>query len=227
MSATETLVIIPARGGSKGLPRKNIRPLCGLPLIAYSIQCALLAETISRVVVSTEDEEIATTAQKYGAEIPFLRDRSLATDSASIQDTIRHTLDTLKELEGYEPEYVVTLYPTSPFRSLQLINKLVGILHDGYSPLNTYKMIRPDTINPLLLGEDMQLVPVLDKSNDEHMDLPLFRSYGLLWGAKVGYMGNPYHYVIKDEAELIDIDSESDFWHAEAVIKSNQYHFGW
>lgn len=227
MSASETLVIIPARGGSKGLPRKNIRLLCGVPLIAYSIRSALLSESVNRVVVSTEDEEIAFIAREYGADVPFLRDPSLATDSASIQDTIRYTLDKLRAREEYEPDYVVALYPTSPFRTPKLIGELVGKLHAGYSPINTFKIIRPNATNPLLLGKDMQLVQVLEKSNDESVSLPFFRSYGLFWGAKVGYMGNPYHYLIKNEVELIDIDTELDYLQAEAVIRGKQYHFGW
>ncbi len=107
-----TLALIPARGGSKGIPRKNIRELAGKPLIAWTIEAALAAEGIERVVVSTEDEEIADVARKWGAETPFLRPAELATDTAP---GIAPVLHAIEQLPGHDS--LILLQPTSPLRS--------------------------------------------------------------------------------------------------------------
>ena len=92
----ETIAIIPARGGSKGIPRKNIVDIAGKPLIAYSILTAMHAQYIDRIIVSTEDEEIAEVARKWGAEVPFLRPKELAQDNSGIGEAINYTLTRLK-----------------------------------------------------------------------------------------------------------------------------------
>mgnify|MGYP006269725145 CR=1 FL=1 len=111
---TEILAIIPARGGSKGIPRKNIRNFAGYPLVAWSIAAGLQARTVTRVVVSTDDEEIAAVARQYGAETPFLRPAELARDETPDLPVFEHALKFLEEVEGYKPEVVVQLRPTSP-----------------------------------------------------------------------------------------------------------------
>ena len=113
---TEVLALIPARGGSKSIPRKNIRSFAGYPLIAYSIAAGRMAETVTRVVVSTDDEEIATVARQYGAEVPFLRPAAFSQDEIPDLPVFRHALEWLAEQEGYRPEIVVQLRPTSPLR---------------------------------------------------------------------------------------------------------------
>ncbi len=97
------LAIIPARGGSKGIPRKNIRPFAGHPLIAYSIAAGLQAETVTRTIVSTDDEEIASVARQYGAEMPFLRPAEFAQDNTLDLPVFQHALRWLAEHEGYRP----------------------------------------------------------------------------------------------------------------------------
>ncbi len=110
------LYLIPARGGSKGIPGKNIKPLGGVPLIGHSIRHALAAGADSTdIIVSTDSEEIAEVARRYGATVPFLRPASLATDTSSSRDAILHAYDTLKA-EGKEYDAIVLLQPTSPFR---------------------------------------------------------------------------------------------------------------
>jgi len=126
----EVLAIIPARGGSKGIPRKNIRPFAGFPLIAYSIEAGLRAESVSRVIVSTDDEEIASVAREYGAETPFLRPAEFARDDSTDLPVFTQALDWLKIHEGYEPEIMVQLRPTSPFRPLDCVDNAVRKLID-------------------------------------------------------------------------------------------------
>ncbi len=109
------LGIIPARGGSKGLPGKNIRELSGKPLIAWSIDRAMNSKYLDRIIVTTDDDEIADTAKRYGAEIPFMRPKTLAGDKTTMLDVVKHAVDFLKE-RGLEYDYVALLEPTSPLR---------------------------------------------------------------------------------------------------------------
>src|SRR5512136_151314 len=110
---TEVLAFIPARGGSKSIPRKNIRSFAGHPLIAYSIAAGLAAESVTRVIVSTDDEEIAAVARRYGAETPFLRPAELSQDNTPDLPVFQQALEWLDENEGYRPEILVQLRPTS------------------------------------------------------------------------------------------------------------------
>jgi len=124
----EVLAIIPARGGSKGIPRKNIKNFAGYPLIAYSIQAGLSAQTVTRTLVSTDDEEIAAVARQYGAETPFLRPEEFAQDRTLDLPVFQHALDWLEKHEGYRPEIVVQLRPTSPVRPPDLVDNAVRTL---------------------------------------------------------------------------------------------------
>lgn len=125
------VALIPARGGSKGVPRKNIRPLVGKPLIAYAIEAALASPSIDRVVVSTEDDEIAEIAQKWGAEVPFMRPPELARDDSPEWLTWQHTIQTLSKLDGgHNIDVLVAVLPTSPLRVVADIDACVTKLID-------------------------------------------------------------------------------------------------
>jgi len=127
----EVLAIIPARGGSKGIPRKNIRNFAGHPLIAYSIEAGLAAETVTRVILSTDDEEIASVGRQYGAETPFLRPSEFAQDQSLDLPVFQHALAWLAEQENYRPDVVVQLRPTSPIRPPSLVDEAVCLLLDN------------------------------------------------------------------------------------------------
>jgi N-acylneuraminate cytidylyltransferase len=160
----EVLALIPARGGSKGIPSKNIRSFAGFPLIAYSIAAGLQAERVTRVIVSTDDPEIAQVAKGYMAEVPFMRPSELAQDQTLDLPVFKHALDWLRENESYQPELVVQLRPTSPIRPKGLVDRAIGLLADqpmadsvrGVVPAgqNPYKMWR--------IGQDGQLAPLLE-----------------------------------------------------------------
>ncbi len=122
----QIIAIIPARSGSKGVPHKNIKPLAGIPLIAYSIVAALRAELIDRVVVSTDSEDYARIAHNYGAEVPFLRPKELSEDYCSDFCFIQHALDWFLENENSQPDYLVHLRPTTPFRQVEYINQAIN-----------------------------------------------------------------------------------------------------
>ena len=122
--------LVPARAGSKGVPGKNVRPLAGFPLIAYSIAAARLCSELEQVIVSTDSPEIAAIARSFGAETPFLRPVELAQDSSSDLDFIRHTLEWLREHDGSVPEALALLRPTTPLRDPELVGAALRSL-DG------------------------------------------------------------------------------------------------
>jgi N-acylneuraminate cytidylyltransferase len=125
---TEILALIPARGGSKGIPRKNIRDFAGYPLLAWSITAGLKSELVTRVIVSTDDEEIVSVARKYGGEVPFLRPAEFAQDDSTDLPVFEHALEWLRENESYAPDVVVQLRPTSPIRPRGLVDDAIRIL---------------------------------------------------------------------------------------------------
>ena len=125
---TEILAVIPARGGSKGIPRKNIRDFAGYPLVAWSIAAGLKSELVTRVIVSTDDDEIASVARASGAEIPFLRPAEFAQDNSLDLPLFEHALAWLKENEGYQPDIVIQLRPTSPIRPRECVDDAIKIL---------------------------------------------------------------------------------------------------
>jgi CMP-N-acetylneuraminic acid synthetase len=122
--------LIPARGGSKGVPRKNLRELAGFPLIAYAIAASLLSQKITRTIVSTDDEEIAAVAKQFGAEVPFLRPSEFARDDSPDLEFVEHAIAWLREHEGKVPAYLVELRATTPLRKPQDIDHAVALLDE-------------------------------------------------------------------------------------------------
>ena len=146
----QVLAIIAARGGSKGLPGKNIRPLIGHPLIAYSILAAQQSELVTRTIVSSDDDEIISIAKHYGAEVPFIRPEAFAQDMSTDFEVFKHALTWLQTNEGYTPDLVVQLRPTSPVRTIGLVDHCITklLLHPEAdslriiteAPITPYKM---------------------------------------------------------------------------------------
>jgi CMP-N-acetylneuraminic acid synthetase len=123
-----TLALVPARGGSRGIPGKNVKPLAGRPLIEYGLQAIAESGVADRTVVSTDSEEIAACARAAGAEIPFLRPAELATDTSAALDLIEHALRWLADEEGFEPELILYVQPTEPFVQAQQIRDALDLL---------------------------------------------------------------------------------------------------
>lgn len=128
MSSHKFMALIPARGGSKGVPKKNIKLLGGYPLIAFSIAAARLCREIERIIVSTDSPEIADIVKAYGAEVPFLRPSELAQSTSPDIDYIRHALDWLQNHEGSQPDFLVHLRPTTPLRDPALIASAIQMM---------------------------------------------------------------------------------------------------
>ncbi len=223
------LAVIPARGGSKGVPRKNIRDLCGKPLIAWTIDEAKKSKYIDRVIVSTEDEEIADISREYGAEVPFLRPIELARDDTPGIEPILHCINWLKDNENYYPNYVSTLQCTSPFRTSNHIDEaleklieekadsIVGVCKSEISPYWMKKI------------EDGKLVDFIKGSNKytRRQDLPVvYRINGAIYIGKTDILmknknwhtDNTLPYIMSQE-DSIDIDTMLDFKLAELIMK--------
>jgi len=127
----DVVAIIPARGGSKGVLGKNIVPFMGHPLIAFTIAAAMQSKSITRTIVSTDSEEIAQIARKYGAEVPFLRPTEFATDTSTDREFLVHAIHWFIEHEGVAPECFVHLRPTSPLRESALIDQAIELIQQN------------------------------------------------------------------------------------------------
>lgn len=219
----EILGIIPARGGSKGVPRKNLAPLGGKPLLAHSIEVALKSRCITRVVVSTEDPEIAAVAREYGAEVPFLRPMEQALDHSDLGEALNFLMHRLRD-QGYFPDAMVTLMPTSPFRTPSFVDFMTGKLLEGYQAIKTVRKIRL---------KDSAFFHT-DKDTGETVRVPLkacglddcFRPYGVFSGAWLNpaHRGTFIHY-LDNPVMAIDIDTPEDLRLAELVIANNLFDF--
>lgn len=223
------VAIIPARGGSKGLIRKNVLPLNGKPLIAYSIEAALKLKEVKRVIVSTDDQEIADIAKKYGAEVPFLRPESLASDTATTIDVLKHTIEFLKEEEGYSTDHVLLLQPTSPLRSEKHAKEALNLYLENQCPV--VSVCLADT-HPYLMRvkQGDYLLPFMEQPDQKatrRQDLPevyelngaiYFTDHHHLMNESAIYKDKVIPYVM-DKRSSVDIDDEIDFKLAEVLLK--------
>jgi len=233
----EILALIPARGGSKSIPRKNIRPFAGHPLIAYSIAAAQAAETVTRVVVSTDDPQIAEISRHYGAEAPFLRPAEYAQDSTPDLPVFQHALNWLAEHESYCPEMVVQLRPTSPFRRVWHIDQAVYRLQERREADSARTVCLPFQ-NPFKMWRidgDGFLRPLLQIDVPEPYNLPRQSLPEVYW--QTGYVdaawtdtileknsmtGERILPVVIDASDWIDIDSPDDWRRAERLLESGE-----
>jgi CMP-N-acetylneuraminic acid synthetase len=219
------LAIIPARGGSKGIPRKNIRDLCGKPLIAYTIEAAKKSKLIDRVIVSTDDEEIACISKSYGAEVPFLRPKALAGDRSGVGEAINFTLHQLNT-QGALPDITVTLFPTHPFRTPGLIDFLTGKALCGHSFVYTAKAVKHHSVSLFSKNGDRSIAPWLRGIHSHGRTSGTFFRRSGLYVAKSNEMyADPYIHLITDPIALVDIDELEDFVFAEEIIKNNMFDF--
>jgi N-acylneuraminate cytidylyltransferase len=231
----EVLAIIPARGGSKGIPGKNIRDFAGFPLIVYSIAAGRQAKTVTRVVVSTDSEEIAAVSRRYGAETPFLRPLEYAQDNTLDLPVFRHALDWLAQHDNYRPDVVVQLRPTSPVRPRTCVDDAVKLLLDhpqadsvrGVVPAgqNPFKMWRVDPttgqMRPLLAVEG-----VAEPYNAPRQVLPpVHWQTGHIDAIRVGTIleknsmsGDVILSLLIDSRFTVDIDTPSDWSKYEQLV---------
>lgn len=222
------LGVIPARGGSKGLPGKNLRPLGGVPLIAWTIAAARRAKTLTACWVSTEDEAIAAAARKHGGEVPFLRPAELATDAASIVDVLRHAALHYETARGARPDVIVLLQPTTPLRGPDPIDAAVrAILEGGADSSQTVALDAAHPLHKFRLkdGRLSMVFPEAEKASRRQDSPAVYRPNGGAYAARAGLVmdegvlrGKDHRGVVMDFESSVDIDTLWDFRLAEAIV---------
>ena len=235
--ALEVLALIPARGGSKSIPRKNIRPFAGHPLIAYSIAAALAAETVTRVLVSTDDAEIAAVARQYGAETPFLRPDEFSQDNTPDLPVFQHALRWLAQNESYQPEIVVQLRPTSPLRRVWHIDQAVASLieHPQADAIRTVCVPFQNPFKMWRIAADGFMQPLLHSEFRESYNQPrqvlpeVFWQTGYVDAARADTIltknsmtGERILPLVIDASEWIDIDTPDDWRRGERLLESGE-----
>ena len=225
------VAIIPARGGSKGVPRKNIKLLAGKPLIAYTIETALNSKLLDRIIVSTDDREIAEIARSYGAEVPFIRPKELAEDDVPDLPVFQHALRYLEENENWQADIAVNLRPTAPFRTSKHIDDAIRkLIETGADSVRTVcevehhpywmKTLEGDKAIPLIPGktEDIfyqrQLLPPVYRLNGvvDVMRRKFIMEENMLFGPDTRVL-------IIDSIRSFDIHTPFDFFIAELIIR--------
>ena len=228
------LALIPARGGSKSIPHKNIRPLAGIPLIAYSIAAAKGSKHVTRTIVSTDDDEIARVARGYGAETPFMRPAEFAQDNTTDFPVFTHALIWLKEHERYQPDILVQLRPTSPLRPPECVDQAIQILLDrpeadsvrgvipsGQNPFKMWKITEQGNMTPLL-----SITGILEPFNAPRQALPqTYWQTGHIDAIRLSTIqqrgslsGEIIYPLLIDPRYAVDIDTPRDWQRAEWLI---------
>jgi len=231
--SNEILAVIPARGGSKGIPRKNLIPFRGEPLLVHSIRHAIDSRRVTRTIVSTEDEEIADVAEKAGAEVPFMRPEELAGDSVLDLPVFQHVLSQLEETEGYRPSLVVHLRPTAPHREPAWIDRAIEEL-ECHSDADSVRSVSPPSQHPyrmFSIDTDGFLKPLMQSEHPtpyvlRRQELPSLWYYNCVIditrpetifqeNSMTGQRILPFR---MDESDVIDIDSPRDLLIARALF---------
>ena len=227
---TSILAVIPARGGSKSIPHKNVVPVAGKPLIAWTIEVALKSPSLERVVVSTDDPEIAKIARQYGAESPFTRPIDLALDDTPSIDVVVHTIRWVEEHENYRPDFMMLLQPTSPLCITEDIEQVVQIAleKDGDGvvsvciahnhPYWTKRIAKDGTV--------VDYLPKAPKCTRRQGLPPAYALNGAIYLArrevllnqKTFYTEKTYAYIMPQERSL-DIDTPWDLYLADLILK--------
>lgn len=224
---TEIIGLIPARGGSKGIPGKNTKNLSGKPLIAWTIEAALKSKVCSRLIVSTDSQEIKKIAQDFGAEVPFIRPKHLASDTATSISVINHAIEYLRNEGIKESDYILLLQPTSPLRNEEDIQNVItigqskyavaviSVTESHYHPCKTH-MITPQGV--------LQRFFKNNSDNERRQDLPIvYAENGAIYLNRISSLveeqtfipeNKTYPYILPPERS-IDIDTSWDLYLAD------------
>ena len=232
------IAIIPARGGSKGLPRKNLRILGGKPLISHAIEVAQKSKHVDRVIVTTDDKEIAAIAKKYGAEVPFVRPAELELDDTPPVPVLKHALEFLREKENYRPDIIVWLEPPCPFRTPAQVDEAIQIFLADKKADSLRSVCEPFQ-NPFkswtLQGK--YLKPLITERGKVFHTGPRQKTRKVYWqnGAifilrydtimkRGNFFGDRILPFIVGNDQFIDIDEEKDLLLAEDYLKRQNLH---
>ena len=229
----KVLAIIPARGGSKGVPGKNIKVVGGKPLIGWTIISALEAEGIDRVMVSTDSEEIAEVARDYSVEIPFLRPGEISRDDTPGIEPILHAVRWCSQEEGYKPDYVICLQPTSPFRTTEDIEKAIRFAFDRDA--DSVVSVTPVDHHPnwmQVIDDEVRLNDFIEGGYEviKRQDMePVYALNGaiylirrdLLLSRKTFFVTDTFAYIMPPERSL-DIDTPWDMHLANLIFEDKE-----
>jgi N-acylneuraminate cytidylyltransferase/CMP-N,N'-diacetyllegionaminic acid synthase len=223
------LALIPARGGSKGLPRKNIKTLLGKPLIAWTIEQALASKYLDKVIVSTDDREIAEVSKKYSAEVPFIRPKELAEDDTKGINVILHVINWI-EKNNKKYDLIILLQPTSPLRTsedidnaislffLKKANAIVSVCEVDHHPLRANTLpedgCMKDFIKPEITNKNRQELPKYYRLNGA-----IYLAYWDYLKEQKTFFGKKTFACIMPQDKSIDIDSEIDFELTKIIMK--------
>jgi N-acylneuraminate cytidylyltransferase len=223
----KSLAVIPARGGSKRIPRKNVRPFCGRPIIEWVIDIAKNASIFDAIVVSTEDDEIARISETSGAEVPFLRPVTLATDHTPTLPVVNHTIQTLQEV-GRSYDFVCCIYPTSVFVSEKSLMEGLRILETTDCDYVISTTLYPHPIERALrLSKANQVVMVWpEHAETRSQDLkPSFHDAGQFYWGRIGawasqrcILSSSVRAVTLSNSQVRDIDNQNDWMLAEQLF---------
>ncbi|TKX47743.1 acylneuraminate cytidylyltransferase family protein [Halorubrum sp. SD690R] len=225
MTETEYLGIIPARGGSKGVERKNVRTLAGQPLIAHTIAAAENADKLDRTIVTTDDPEIRRVARECGAEAPFLRPDELATDGASMAPVVEHAISYLEDEENYTCSAIVLLQPTSPLRNANHIDRAVERhrTSDVTTVISTFEdhsyRWQPKSEGAKQLNYTSDVSRRQNKSSEYVENGAIYVVDTDLFLTQRNLRSGTVELFEMSERRSIDIDTEFDFWLAEQIME--------
>jgi CMP-N,N'-diacetyllegionaminic acid synthase len=229
----KVLGLIPARGGSRRVPDKNIRVLNGKPLIAYTIEAAQRSTHVNRLIVSTDSQKIAEVAQQYGAEVPFFRPKEISKGESTEMQFLMHALTWLAENESYEPDLIVLLYPTSPFRTPESIDRAVEKMleHPQADSLRSVKLCSEHPYKMWTI-QDGLLKPFVETDDSGvhtlsyHLLPQVYIQNASIYITKPRTIKNKSSYIgdlvipfVMDQSESIDINAPLDFQLAEILMK--------
>ena len=230
------LGVITARGGSKGIPGKNIKPLLGKPLIAYTIEAAKASGVFDRIILSTDDEAIARVARAYGCEVPFLRPSELAQDATPHLPVMQHAVSWLKDNNGYSSDYTMILPPTAPLRQPSHIREAVALLQNTRADSVIAVAEIPTQFTPykaMVRGDDGSLRLItgspLWKRALRRQDIPaaywsvaslyLFRTELLFDPVEPNFYGEKAMPYVVEEKYVVDIDTPEDWERVEQAMR--------
>ena len=229
MKSYKILAIIPARGGSKAIRRKNLQKLSGKPLIAHTIIAAKKTKSINKIIVSTDDKEIGKISKNNGAEVPFLRPKQISKDTSSTIEVIKHALKFLQENQSYVPDIIILLQPTSPLRTSQLITKTINTLKKSKatSVITVSKITKHPYASYWLKNDFLKPFEKNSTKYSRRQEFPdLFFPTGAVYTfwydtlKKFNSLHGPKIKPIIVHDEDIDIDNLRDLFFAEMMLKN-------
>jgi len=230
MQNKKIIAIIPARAGSKGIPNKNIKELAGKPLIVHPIELAKSIKEINRIIISTDSEEIAKIAKQHGAEVPFIRPPELAKDDTPTLPVIQHCIKYMEEKEQYKPDLILLLYPTCPLLKKETVQKAIELFNT--KNCNSVISVTKDYGRYWGYNEEKatytQLYP--KKRVNRQYFKPLYKENGAIYFSNYNTIiekgvlvdNKNIQFIIMDDNDIIDIDTQEDWNNAEQRIQDRK-----